>query len=154
MAVNNDNEMCWLPVHPTLITSHSKPWRGCYTEPSSRVELLLQGSDYNQKLFDDGTYQKTQGIVLQRYFNPNIPILKVSRVILVHRVLSIYFVERNISTNVKKMSASRTRRTCGNKPSPSLHTLYAWESCNVKIVFAIYKCVLRLMCLDRLWEWF
>lgn len=71
---------------------------------------------------------------------------------LVHRVLSIYFVERNISTNVKKMSASRTRRTCGNKPSPSLHTLYAWESCNVKIVFAIYKCVLRLMCLDRLWE--
>lgn len=87
MAVSSDNEMCWLPVHPTLITSHSKLWRGCYTEPNSRVELLLQENDYNQKLFDDGTYQKTQGTVLQRYFNSNITILKVSSVILVHRIL-------------------------------------------------------------------
>lgn len=49
MAVNSDKEMCWLPVHPTLITSPGlEAKRGCVTlKPNSRAGLMLQESDYN-----------------------------------------------------------------------------------------------------------
>lgn len=40
---------------------------------------------------------------------------------------------------------------CGNSP-PSPYPCVCWESRDVKIVFAVYRRVLRLMCLDRLWE--
>lgn len=52
------------------------------------VTELWQKSDYNQNLLvNNRTYQKTQGSVLQRYYNSNITISEIWRVILIHRVL-------------------------------------------------------------------
>lgn len=78
MAVDNDKEMCWLPAHPTLITSpgleaqaQHKPQRGCVPLKSEHwVWLLWQKNCCNQKLLDNGG--KIQGVTLQRRFSSDV----------------------------------------------------------------------------------
>lgn len=59
--------------------------------------------------------------------------------------------KKTVSTNVRRMNTSRIE-LMETTHQQDCTPVYMLESYNVNFMFAIYKRVLWLICLDRLWE--
>lgn len=107
------------------LTRRHKEWY-CRDIPVQILLLQKWKEEYNSQSIVNGGRQKKKNLVCRKQY--------------------FYRCEQN--------ECIKNRKNLWKQPSTRLHTcIYAWESCNVKTGFAIYKRVLRLMCLDRLCEW-